>query len=172
MTETMEKTNQLENLEKQFSDLAQTIYEQAERRLHPCYPWVLVRLVPKEQKIGHIIMADNVGSKGQNKPLYEAIVLTTWKPFVQSYSSFRHEGVEYHKQMKSDFKPGDRVVFPHHSGLPVNFLDERNYRIVREITSDELGGAMGIVHYDGDKKYKAALDELFSDAHSVTLSGK
>jgi hypothetical protein len=164
--------NQLENLEKQFSDLAQKIYESGERRFHPCYPWILIRVVPKEQKVGHIIMSENAGSKEQNKPLHEGIVLNTWKPFVQSYRAFRHEGVEYHKYMKSDFKPGDRVLFPHHSGLPVNFLDDRHYRIVREITSDPIGGAIGIVHYDGDNKYKEVLDKLFSDVHSVTLSGK
>ena len=162
----------VESLEKQFSDLAQEIYERGERRIAPSYPWILVRVVPKEQKVGHIIMSENAGNKEQNKPLYEAIVLKTWKPFVQDYCAFEDDSVQYHKQMTSEFIPGDRVLFPHHSGLPINFLDERKYRLVREVTGDPIGGAMCILHYDGDNKYKEVLDELFADAHSITMSGR
>jgi hypothetical protein len=65
-------------------------------------------------------------------------------------------------------------MFSHAEGMPVPFLDERNYRLVREIV-DQLKfpklGILGKVHYDGDKTMKDKLDKIFKGVASVTLSG-
>lgn len=164
--------DRVEKLEQKFGELAEEIYQAGERRIQPSYPWVLVRVVPKEQKVGSIFMSENSGAREQNKPLWEGIVLVTWKPFTETHISFELDGAKYYKHMESEFKAGDRILFPHHSGLPVNFLDDRRYRLVREVTGDPIGGAMCKVTYDGDRKYRDALDVLFSDAHSVTMSGR
>ncbi len=153
--------NRLEKLEAQFSSLAQEIYELGERRILPTAPWILIRTVPKEQKIGHIILSENAGSKEQNKTLHEGIVLATWKPFVQEYVAFESNGEKYYKSMQSEFELGDRVLYPHFAGLPVNFLDDRKYRLVREVTDDALGGVLCKVHYEGDNNYKEVSRIIF-----------
>ncbi len=163
--------NRLEKLEAQFSSLVQEIYELGERRIKTTWPWILVRVVPKTQTVGGIILSENSGSKEQNKPLAEAVVLAIWKPHWSKYIRPGKETVnEIWRQ--SEFEIGDRVLFPSFAGLPVNFLDDRHYRLVREWTFDELGGVQCKVHYSGDKRYKEALDELFADAQSVTMSGR
>jgi hypothetical protein len=162
----------VEELERQLATTAQAIYNAGEVRIKPTWPWVLIRLVPKEQQYGSLYLPDNAGSAKQHKPLWEGIVLETWAPH---WSLMRLPQVESKDQeiwRESDFKRGDRVLFPHFAGLPVKFLDENNYRLIREWTFDPHGGALGIVHYDGDKKYKKVLDDLFEGLESVTLSGR
>lgn len=162
-------------LEKKFAELAQEIYESGERRITPTWPWVLIRVVPKEQKIGSIWAPDIAGSKMQNKPLWEGIVLATWGERWTEFKGSLEETdvlVNVVKLQRSEFQPGDRILFPGWAGLPVSFLDETKYRLVREWTFDPDGGVMCKVHYEGDKRYKETLDELFSDLQSVTLSGE
>jgi len=161
----------VEELEKEFSQLAQEIYQRGERRIYPTWPWVLIRAVPKEQQYGSLMLPDVEGPGKQHKPLLEGIVLATWKPH---WSRFRKPGVPTDEQIfrESDFKPGDRVLYPHFAGLPVNFLDDKNYRLIREWTFDELGGAFGIVHYDGDYKLRVEVNEMFKGLQSVTMSGR
>lgn len=162
----------LEKLEKQFGELATEIYEAGERRIKPTWPWVLIRAVPKEQTRNGIILPDVYGSGSQNKPLHEGIVLATWEPH---WSKFRKPGQPYEDEevwRKSEFEVGDRVLYPSFAGLPVNFLDETNYRLVREWTFDELGGIFCKVNYDGDVKIKRELERVFDEIQSVTISGK
>jgi co-chaperonin GroES (HSP10) len=172
------KETELERLEKKFAQLAQEIYEAGERRIQPTWPWVLIRLVPKEQRFGSLYLPDNAGAAQQNKPLWEGIVLETWpahwsrvKQIIDG-SNFRADKKQTEIWRESEFKRGDRVLFPSFAGLPVNFLDANNYRLVREWTFDVNGGCLGVLHYDGDKKYKPVLDELFTGLESITLSGK
>jgi co-chaperonin GroES (HSP10) len=175
---TVRLKTELEVREEKFGKLAIEIYEYNERRIQPTWPWVLIRTVPKEQKYGGLYLPDSAGSAQQNKPLHEGIVLVTWKPHwsrvrgKMTGNEFSSETREHEIWRESDFKPGDRILYPGFAGLPVNFLDAQKYRIVREWTFDPNGGCLGIVHYDGDKKYKPILDELFGDLESVTLSGK
>jgi co-chaperonin GroES (HSP10) len=159
----------IEQLEQRFSELAQEIYESGERRIRPTWPWVLVRVAPKEQKLGSLYLPDASGASGQNKPVWEGIVLAIWEPH---WHYVKDKGENHEVYRKSDFEIGDRVLFPSFAGLPVNFLDETKYRLVREWTFDPGGGVMCKVHYEGDRKIKAALDEIFADLASVTLSGK
>ena len=159
-------------LEQKFAKLSQQIYEEGTRRIHPTWPWVLIRLVPKEQQYGRLYLPDSTGSSAQNKPLHEGIVLATWKAH---WSRFRKPGEEATSQevwRESDFEVGDRVLFPSFAGLPVSFLDEQHYRMVREWTFDPNGGVMCKVDYEGDRATKAKLEGLFKNLQSVTLSGK
>jgi len=168
----------MEVLEERLHELAQMIYETGERRIQPTWPWVLLRVVPKEQRYGSLYLPDSTGASQQNKPLWEGIVLETWPAHwsrvkgTMTGNTFESVGREHEIWRESDFKRGDRCLFPSFAGLPVNFLDEQKYRLVREWTFDPNGGCLGIVHYDKDKKYKPVLDELFGDLESVTLSGK
>jgi len=171
----------VEVLEERFAKLAQEIYEQSERRIQPTWPWVLIRVVPKEQQYGLLYLPDSAGSSQQNKPLHEAIVLETWKPHWSRVTGKYNPGTaEVWKAgdrgneiwRESEFKRGDRILYPSYAGLPMKFLDEQKYRLVREWTFDPNGGCLGIVHYDKDKKYKPVLDKLFEGLESVTLSGK
>lgn len=118
-----------------------------------------------------IVGATRRGWSGkQNKPLLEGIVLVTWKPH---WSRFKKPGKATEEEIwrESEFKLGDRVLYPHFAGLPVNFLDEKKYRLIREWTFDELGGCFGIVKYDGDEKLKYKVNEIFEGIQSVTMSG-
>lgn len=168
----------IEALEKKFGKLSQQIYQSGERRIKPNWPWVLVRVVPKEQKFGSLYLPDGDGSARQNKPLMEGIVLETWKPHWSKFrqkiegSAFVQAETEQEVWRESEFKVGDRILFPSFAGLPVNFLDDKNYRLVREWTFDPNGGAVGIVNFDGDVKLKQELERVFENLESVTLSGK
>jgi len=162
----------VEKLEKQLGEIAQKIYESGERRIEPTWPWVLIRAVPKEQQRAGIWIPEGSGSNAQNKPLLEGIVLATWKPH---FSKWRKPGEPYKDNLvwrESEFEVGDRVLYPSFAGLPVSFLDEHHYRLIREWTFDELGGVLCKVHFDGDVQLKEELDRAFEGLSSVTLSGK
>ena len=169
------KKRTVEEMEREFAELAQEIYRAGSRRIQPTWPWVLIRVVPKEQIYGGVYLPDSGrAGAGQNKPLHEGIVLETWKPH---WSRIQVPGCEYKDERKvwreSDFKVGDRVLFPSFAGLPAGqYFDEYNYRMIREWTFDPSGGAMCIVHYDGDFAMKQRLNEVFKDTYSVTTSGR
>ena len=161
----------VERLEKQFKELAQEIYESGERRIQPTWPWVLIRQVPREQMRNGIVIPDG-GANAQNKPLLEGIVLATWEPH---FSKWRKPGEPYKDNLvwrESEFVVGDRVLYPSFAGLPVNFLDEHNYRLIREWTFDELGGVMCKVDFTEDANLRERLNTVFEDLHSVTMSGR
>ena len=161
-------------LEEKFAALAQEIYQKGSVRMKPLYPWLLIRVVPKEQQFGSLILPDNDGAQRQNKPLWEGIVLATWPShWGPRWRPARKTEVDPTKEVwkESELKVGDRVLFPHFAGVPVKYLDESKYRLVREWTWDELGGVQGIVGYDGDKTLKAKLDTAFAGVQSVTMSG-
>lgn len=160
-----------EVLEEKFGELAQKIYQCGERRIQPTWPWVLIRSVPKEQKFGALYLPDNDGSQKQHKPLLEGIVLCTWLPH---WSPKKEKNGTVLEQVwrQSEFKVGDRILYPHFAGLPVNFLDESKYRLVREWTFDPDGGVMCKVNYRKDKEMKKLLDAAFNGLQSVTMSGR
>lgn len=169
----------LESLEREFALMAQRIYELGEVFIQPTWPWVLIRVVPKEQRFGSLILPDNAGAQAQNKPQWEGIVLQTWKPHWSSTTqtvketAFTRRDRDGEIWRESDFKRGDRVLFPHFAGMPgPQGLDSNKYRLVREWTFDPNGGVQGIIHYEPDKRYREVLDNLFSGMESVTLSGK
>jgi co-chaperonin GroES (HSP10) len=177
-------------LEVQVNQLMAELYGR-NRKLTPMYPWVFVRTLPKEQKIGSIYTPDS----GQNKTVHEGIVLAVWKPFEQRKIV---GGKEVAVPMASNLHPGDHVLFAHWAGLPVVGYSAKNYRIVKEEgwTADKEGGIFATVEYN-DSRPAAKLEQLLErvlsdwfeteeiveeiekqfllvdrDGHSVTLSGR
>lgn len=109
-----EKT--LEEKEQELDALAQEIYQAGEHRIEPIYPWVLVRIMPKEQVRHGIHLPEK-----QNRLFYEGIVLATWKPFLREYTgdlkwSGEVEVINKQVWMRSHVEVGDRVVFMHFEG--------------------------------------------------------
>ena len=115
----------------ELTEYALEAYKNHRRRMRPLYPWVLVRVLPKEQApLGRIILPDN---NTHNKILYEGIVLEPGLPMWKMVDvSGRYQMV----QMFSQYEPGDHVVFPHYEGIPVPYLNEMDgkdaYRVIRE----------------------------------------
>lgn len=145
----------LETKEELLSRVCQEIYDECEQRMRPMYPWVLVRVLPKEHKIGGIWLPENQ----QNKPIYEGIVLETWQKAGK----------------QSEFKVGDRIAFPSFEGAPHPYLDDKMYRLVREVVNHKdypNCGIYGWIEYDGDKKIKRELRKLMDGISSITYSGK
>lgn len=151
----------LKTKEEKLAKLCQEIYEESEQRFQPLYPWVLVRVLPKETKIGGIWTPDTA----QNKPIYEGIVLEPWAPFYDNKSN---------SIRSSQFQTGDRIAFPSFEGAPVSFLDDKYYRIVREIVNFKdypNCGIYGWIHYDQDVRIKDELNALMKEIGSVSISG-
>lgn len=166
----------IESLEKLLAETCQAIYEAAKPvDFVPQYPWVLVRVLPKEQEKNLIILPE-----AQNKVVYEGIVLTTWKPFRRVflatqkstlYPEYRLEG----ELLKSNYQLGDRISFMHFEGQPIPWLDDHHYRIVREDVDQGISprcGTFGKLHYKQDEGLREALNELFKGTAMVTVSGK
>jgi len=95
------------------------------RAFEPLFPWVLVRVLPKSQKVGTIWTPEK-----QNKVQHEGIVLATWRPCTAS------------AWKGSELKYGERVLFAHFAGLPIPNYPTDQYRIVKECNwqKDQEGG--------------------------------
>lgn len=153
---------ELELKEKQLIRLAQEIYQKGERRIKPRPDWILVRVLPKGQRTAGGILLPQT----QNKVLYEGIVLETWEPYETEFSGSLEGGYSLISVRKESLlKIGDRVLFPHFEGLPVPFLDEHHYRIIKESV------VQGTLYYEEDDGMREKLDEIFKGMTCRTLSG-
>jgi len=178
-----EKAEKLAKLEKQLYKITHAIYDLSVdgRLLVPRHPYILVRVLPKEHITpGGIILPET----DQNKPVYEGIVISVWKPYVEiRHVATKINGVNsspihtdeikiYHE---CDVKPGDRVAFPHYEGIALGeYLDDKYYRLIREGTDQNnypYCSVAGIVKYDGDKEILNQISELTKKLGSVTTSG-
>lgn len=124
---------------KALLDAAKELYEASGRHIKCLYPWVLVRVLPKEQmwKNSGIILPDiGTGAKAQNKPVHEGIVLETWKPFWKQLRKDSKESGQTVTSVKkaSGLTPGDHILFPSWSGQPPGFLDDKEFRLIQEIS--------------------------------------
>ena len=127
--------------------ISQDLYDNSRRAFRPMYPWVFVQVLPKEQMYHGLIHTVS----DQNKPVHEGIVLATWAPFE------KHTGqrllttgatVEKYIMIKSEFDPGDHVLFPHWAGRDITGFSEEKYRVVREEHDANEGGIFARVEYD------------------------
>lgn len=132
--------------EQELDRLALELWAKHENQFIPLRPWVFVRVLPREHKIGSLWTPD---TKSTNKPMHEGIVLKTWEPYRTT--KYKHSQilagdgkpypicddiVTYHK---SDLKPGEHVIYPHFAGMPVPGWDERYYRVVPEHVKTDRG---------------------------------
>lgn len=171
----------LEKKEKQLEKLCQEIYELAVegRTMVPRHPYVLVRVLPKEHKTeGGIWLADNA----QNKPVYEGIVLSVWKPYMETrvkelQSSDGSMCGTYKTEIyhECELQVGDRVAFPHYEGISMNgYLDDKYYRLIREGSDQNqypYMSVLGKLHYHGDVEISKKVKKLMTQVASITTSG-
>lgn len=112
--------------EQELDQLAIALFTKHESQFTPLHPWVLVRVLPREQRVGQIWLPNN---KSQNKPVHEGIVLSTWKQFTSQKG----------KLIQTELVPGDHVCYPHWAGQPVPGWDERYYVCVPEQVKESVG---------------------------------
>lgn len=122
--------------EQELDRLAIELFTNHETHFTPTHPWVFVRVLPREQRIG-LIWAPEFK---QNKPVHEGIVLSTWKPFKQEWRQKENDvWVDCERERKSDFAIGDHVTYPWAAGMPISGWDETKYRIVPEHVREHRG---------------------------------
>lgn len=116
-------------LEEVVNFVSQLLFEKG-RQFVPLYPWVFIRVLKKEQKLGSLILPDKI----QNKTVWEGVVLSKWKDTT--------------KREECPVEVGEHVLFPHWAGAPVNGYSD-NYRIVRATQwgMAEQGGIFAKVLY-------------------------
>lgn len=137
----------MKSLKEKFDELAQRLYQEHERRVQPKYPWILVRVLPREHQKGSIILTEK-----QQKIVEEGVVLETWPSFWSMEERKRIDGEFFtvRRKIECDVAVGDHVLFPHYEGMPVGaLLDEKQYRFVRTSNyQDARCEVMGKWEYD------------------------
>jgi co-chaperonin GroES (HSP10) len=113
----------------QVTELVTSVYEHSERTLQPTKPFMLVRVLPRTMiSPGGIILPEK-----QNKPNIEGVVLAVYEPYWDKATTVRDgEEIDISTFVECDIKVGDHIVFPHYVGLPDSFLDDQEYRMVKE----------------------------------------
>jgi hypothetical protein len=129
--------------EEELDKAALELWENKSFDIIPMYPWNLVRILPREQKIGSLWVPDN---KSVNKPLHEGIVLRTFKPKMYRWTEY---GIEKERLLTSQYEPGDHVIYQHFSGIPAGLdLYEKWYRYVPEYKIGDHSGIIGTLNYE------------------------
>jgi hypothetical protein len=180
--------------EQELDQLAIELFTKHESHFTPTHPWVLVRVLPREQKIGSLWLPDG---KQQNKPVHEGIVLHTWRPFLQQWREKRDgEWIDCERMRQSDFEIGDHVTYPWAAGMNASGWDERYYRLVPEHVRahrgiDQNGIIFGKLNYprvsvrerlklllelhkgyrDADMDIDSAITNILSDFDVVSKDG-
>jgi co-chaperonin GroES (HSP10) len=164
-----------EESEEMVDILAQELYATSKRCFTPVYPWVFVRVLPKEQiTAGGIVLPMH----DQNKTVHEGIVLAIWKPVEHVATELNKDGVDWRssqtrdyrrRPVQSDLKAGDHVLFQHWAGIPVEGFSEKRYRVVKDLDwrPDGEGGIFATVEYmEGAKRAVTRLHTILSEANS------
>jgi co-chaperonin GroES (HSP10) len=115
------------------------LYAETERYIQPLKPFILVRTLPRSTvTAGGILMPEK-----QNKPNIEAVVLAVYKPYWEKVDKVSEDGKHSDISVynECDIKVGDHIIMPHFVGLPDSFLDEREYRLIKE------DDATAVLHY-------------------------
>lgn len=133
------------------------------------YPWVLVRVLPRENIVGSIIVPGSAQGIGQNKPTHEGIVLHTWKPWTKHWTK---SGAAHSHHMEPSVKMGDHVLFHHWAGHDLYGFDKQEFRVVRSEDWSETvdGGIIAVLDYDQEvdtHKVLADMIEKWSNGHST-----
>jgi co-chaperonin GroES (HSP10) len=139
---------------REMTDLVERMYADTERWLQPLKPFILVRTLPRSTvTAGGVLMPEK-----QNKPNIEAVVLAVYKPYWEKVDKVSEDGKRFDISVfnECDIKVGDHIVMPHHVGLPDSFLDEREYRLIKE------DDAVAVLHYREKGWLKEQLMQLVS----------
>ena len=161
----------LESLEKELAQMCEDIYllNMQGKRIQPLPPKIIVRVLPKEHRTSSgLFLPGNV----QSKPVYEGIVLQTWKSYDEERTVTKSDSLGnvivtttvIHHQCSVNI--GDRILFPHFEGQPLSdYLDEKYYRVIK----DDV--VFGVLNYDGDASIVEEMKKLMQKFSSVTTSG-
>ena len=144
--------------EKELDEMAQDLYESSSRQFRPAFPWIFCRVLPKTQKVGSIITPGT-----QNKTIHEGIVLATWRSSPALFYNVNKSQWEAPERFVSELVPGDHVIFPHWSGMPIPGFDTGSYRLVKEANwaLDKEGGIIGVL--DGEHHEEQTITEMIRD---------
>lgn len=116
---------------EQMTKLVEKAYKETGRVIQPMPPFIFIRTLPRST----ITDSGLILPQKQNKPNIEAVVLAVYKPFWEKVqTSTREDGKTEDVSVynECDLKVGDHIVFAHYVGMPDSFLDEREYRVIRE----------------------------------------
>jgi len=157
----------IQKREEEFDRQAVELFSQYQTYQHfnPIFPNCLVRVLPKELAIKSeyldLIIPD---IKTNNKPVYEGVVLRTWKP----KTIFDKRGNS--RTVYSELAIGYHVLFPHYAGQPLPGLNEDRYRSIPEGISPRglaiFGNDVGCIIAKLDYKRPRTMDifhKIFSD---------
>src|ERR1035438_4246124 len=139
--------------------LAQQYFESFCPRINPLFPWVLVYVLPKEQKVQGIWMPDLDGQKKQHKATLEGIVLRIWSNGLYEHRYCAKDSTVTNI-LKTQLAVGDVVAFPHWAGWPPDPEHSKDFRMVKEYpteTSKQFPGGdtiFGIMEHDAKSSYR------------------
>jgi co-chaperonin GroES (HSP10) len=172
--ETLQLNDRRKLLENQLADICLEIYSLGEERLIPLPPFVLVRLLPRDtlSEDGLIVIPDT----GQNKPVFEGIVLETYRPYTVDKTWEDENGIHVEKlYFECDVKRGDRVCMPYYEGVHKSCLGEgEEYRLIRQAADQNkfpYSQCLGVIDYQGDRTISRKIVKLLKQYYSVTTSG-
>lgn len=174
------QTRRINELEAALVSVCRKHYEACVgryRHLQLIYPLTLVRVLPKEHiTSGGIYLPETE----QNKPVYEGIVIETWKPWDEHRTKNIRDAegniVEQEEIIIPHIptvKPGDRVAFQHFSGISMHgYLDEKLYRLIAEdCRQGPYTNFLGTLDWEGDSEVREAIRALSYQLGSITTSG-
>src|ERR1039458_8076590 len=174
MGTTLELVNELkEYVKKTFDGAGYDFY--------PNRPYALVRVIPKQAgKELRVLHGPNAGKmvtletpSKQNKPNWEGQVLRTYKPWMKSIlHDCEHCGDKVVKEVlqESPYKPGDHILFPHFTVIPVPELCLYNYWKNGDYVLVEEQAILGIVEYTetpDDEKLKVYLRPFITERFAL-----
>lgn len=141
-------------------DLKKLVYEvylEHGRIVRPKFPWVMVRVLPRTQQVGHIITPEN-----QKKVTLEGVVLAVWRNAPGQFYNVNSKQWERPELITPEVRIGDRVVFPHYAGMPLEGFDTGEYRVVKECNwaKDQEGGIFATVDAGEAATEAATLNQL------------
>jgi co-chaperonin GroES (HSP10) len=154
-----ERVQLVPDYREQLRQLAQEYFESFCPRVKPLFPWVLVYVLPREQKTdGGLWLPDLDGQKKQHKATLEGIVLRVWGTWHEH--RYCEQGSTVTSILKTQLVAGDVVVFPHWAGWPPDPEHSRDFRMVKEYeteTSKQFPGGdtiFGIMEHDAKSSYQ------------------
>jgi len=112
-------STRIQEIKKKIAILSAELHREYHTELgdwYPKFPWVLIHVLPREQRIGSLWVPGD--AKHQNKVTLEGVVVKIWKAD--------------HLSVKTSLKLGDHILFPHYAGQPVDKRSDEEFRLVRE----------------------------------------
>lgn len=141
------KEQTLQEIKDELKGYVEKLYANARFHVKPSFPFVLVRVLEREKKIGRIITPEV-----QKKTTIEGIVLDVFKPFHRTLRLASDvDQFETAILVEASVKVGDHILFPHYEGVPVP-VDDYNgdFRLVPAeygFYGKERNGILGVLEY-------------------------